>query len=70
MADSKALFDVVAVRIEAPHTVRIMAERETERNAEAVVNMAIMRRGVGEEFYKEVPTGTYKDGDLLRDGDN
>jgi hypothetical protein len=50
-----ALFDVIAVTIKAPHTKRIIAERKTEKNAEAIVNMAVMRRGVEEEFFDAVP---------------
>jgi hypothetical protein len=49
------LFDVIAVTIEPPHTKRLMAERKTEADAEAVIRMAVMRRGVDEEFYKAVP---------------
>lgn len=57
------LYDVVAVNIKTTK-VRLMAENKTERNAEAIVNMAIMRRGVEEEFFTEVPGGKYKEGDL------
>lgn len=56
------LWDVIAVNIKA-NTVRIFDERQTFENAEAVSRMAIMRRGCDEEFYTEVHTGTYKDGD-------
>lgn len=49
------LFDVVAVTIKAPHAKRLLAERKTEANAEAIINMAVMRRGVDEEFYAAVP---------------
>jgi len=56
------MFDVVAVNF---HTgvVRLMAENKSERNADAVVKMAVMRRGVDEEFFSEVPHGKYRDGD-------
>lgn len=56
------MFDVLAVNMET-HKVRIMAENKTERNAEAIENMAVMRRGVDEEFFVTVPHGKYKEGD-------
>ena len=51
------LFDVVAVRLDNSER-RIIAEAQTERNAEAIVNMAVMRRGVDEEYFTTVPHGT------------
>ena len=48
------LFDVIAVNIKTG-AERFMAEKKTEPNAEAIVAMAVMRRGVDEEFYKAVP---------------
>ena len=63
------MFDVVAVTIKT-RKVRLLAENKTERNAEAVVKMAVMRRGVEEEFYTEVPAGKYKDGDTYHSGRN
>ena len=48
------LFDVIAVNIETG-AERFFGEGKTKANAEAIVNMAIMRRGVDEEFYKVVP---------------
>ena len=48
------LFDVIAVNIETG-AERFMAEKKTKENAEAIITMAVMRRGVDEEFYKEVP---------------
>ena len=56
------LYDVVAVSL-TTEKVRLIAEDKTERNAEAIVNMAVMRRGVEEEFFTEVRAGTYKEGD-------
>jgi hypothetical protein len=47
-------FDVIAVNIKTGAT-RTIATKRTERNAEAVVNLAVMRRGVAEEFFKIVP---------------
>lgn len=57
------LYDVVAVNIETKR-IRLFGERETLPNAEAIINMAVMRRGVDEEFYAEVPTGKYAEGEL------
>lgn len=59
------MFDVVEVQIKAPHTVRVIATNKSERNAEAIISMAIMRRGVEHHFFKTVPAGTMKDGDTL-----
>lgn len=56
------LYDVMAVNI-ADSTVRVMATNKTLENAEAIVSMAVMRRGVDEEFYCEEPAGKYKTGD-------
>ena len=56
-------YDVVAVSI-ATGRVRLIADDLTEPNADAVVRMAIARRGVENEYYIVVPHGTYKDGDL------
>jgi hypothetical protein len=52
------MFDIYAVAIKAPHEVRLMDSGLTADNAEAVINFAVMRRGVEDEFYKRVPAGT------------
>lgn len=57
------LFDVVAVNMDT-EKVRLIAEKKNERNAEAIVMMAVGRRGVEEEFFSEVPHGKYKEGDV------
>lgn len=62
MKDSGKLFDVVGVDL-ATHRVRIMATRQTAENADAYVKMAVMRRGVDEEFFAAPPAGLYRDGD-------
>lgn len=59
---SDKLFDVLAVNMET-NKVRLLAQGKTFRNAEAIVNMAVGRRGVEEEFYTETPAGKYKEGD-------
>lgn len=56
------LWDAIAVNID-DSTVRLFGEQKTLANAEAISAMAVMRRGVDEEFYTEVPTGVFKDGD-------
>ena len=48
------LFDVIAVNIESRRE-RVLATGETRKNAEAIVNMAVMRHGLEEEFFKKVP---------------
>lgn len=56
------MYDVLAVN-HGTGRISIMAENKTQRNAEAIENMAIMRRGLEEDFYVTVPTGTFKEGD-------
>jgi hypothetical protein len=51
------LFDVVAVNIKT-NKERHIETNKTERNAEAIVNFAVIRRGCDVEFYKTVPAGT------------
>jgi hypothetical protein len=51
------LYDVVAVDLKTK-AVRVMDRNLTLENAEAYVSMAVMRRGVDEEFFKAVPAGT------------
>ena len=60
MPDSE-LFDVVAVNL-ATSAVRLIDTGKTRRNAEAIEEMAVMRRGVDEEFFAVVPHGAYEDG--------
>lgn len=59
------MFDVIAVQIKAPYTVRIMDRNMTSENAEAYVKMTVIRRGVDDEFFKVVPAAKYRDGDNL-----
>lgn len=58
------LRDVVAVSL-ATHKVRIMETGMLPRAAEAYVKMAVIRRGVEEEFFAAVPSGFYRDGDFV-----
>ena len=62
MTADEELFDVVAVDLDTSE-VRLLAEGERFEDAEAVVKMAVWRRGVEQEFFAEVPVGQYKDGD-------
>lgn len=55
-------WDVVAVN-QTTKRVRIFARNEDLRNADAVVSMAVARRGVDEEFYTIVAAGLYDEGD-------
>lgn len=57
MKTKEQLFDVVAVNL-TTGAARHLDTGKTERNAEAIVSMAVMRRGVDEEFFKTVPAGT------------
>lgn len=51
------LFDVIAVNIATGHQ-RHIDTGKTERNAEAIVCMCVMRRGCDEEYFDTVPAGT------------
>jgi hypothetical protein len=57
------LFDVIEVCIESGKVLGFMTEGKTEKNAEAVVRMAVYRRGVENSFYAVVDSGKYKIGD-------
>jgi trimethylamine:corrinoid methyltransferase-like protein len=54
MPDTAKLYDVVAVNIETG-AQRTLATRKTKENAEAFVDMAVIRRGLDEELFKAVP---------------
>lgn len=54
------LYDVVAVNLETK-AERIIATEKTERNAEAIVDMAAIRRGVEGEYFVKRPSKTQKD---------
>jgi hypothetical protein len=60
------LHDVLAVSIQTG-IVRFFGQNKDIRNAEAIVKMAIMRRGVDEEFYAVVPAGSHKEGDKYKE---
>ncbi len=48
------LYDVVAVNIKTG-AKRPLATDKTERDAEAIIKMAVMRRGSEKEFYMAIP---------------
>lgn len=50
------LYDVIEVQIRSPHSERVMATGKTRANAEAFIKIAIMRRGVENQFYTMRPT--------------
>lgn len=56
------LYDVIAVDLKT-HAVTIIGQGKSARTAEAIENMAIMRRGVEDSFYVTVHAGKYSDGD-------
>jgi hypothetical protein len=51
------LFDVVGVSIKTGE-VRAMGRGLTEKNAEALVSLCVMRRGCDEEFFKAMPASS------------
>ncbi len=55
-------FDVVQVNY-ATKAVTIMATNKSERNADAIIDMAVMRRGIEEGYFTMAPAGRFKDGD-------
>lgn len=60
-------FDVIEVEVKTG-SVRLLAEKKTKRNAEAIVDMAVARRGCENHFYTVAMAGKYRDGDpYLRD---
>lgn len=59
-------YDVVGVNL-TTRKVRILERGKDSENAEAIVMMAVARRGVSEEFFAEVPAGRYQDGDEYKE---
>jgi hypothetical protein len=59
---NEKLYDVVAVNMKTSE-VRLIATGKDHGNADAIVKMAIARRGLDEEFYSEVIHGHYEEGD-------
>lgn len=59
MAD---LYDVLAVNL-GTRRVRVLAGEKTKEDADAFANIAVIQRGVEEEFYPVAAAGRYRDGD-------
>ena len=57
------MFDLLAVKITAPHQVRFIGQGLSKRDAEAMGIMAVLRRGVGEELYVIGAAGSYQEGE-------
>jgi hypothetical protein len=55
-------YDVLSVD-QKTNVVTVIAEDKTLRNAEAIVEMAVIRRGVESEIFIEVAAGNYKTGE-------
>ena len=62
------MYDVIAVNM-ITHKVRMLGENKTERNADAIERMAVIRLGCDEEFFTTTPAGRYKEGDEWYEGD-
>ena len=56
------LFDVLGVDL-TTYRVRFMDQGLDEKNAKAVRDMAVFRRGVEVEYFAVVDAGTYAEGD-------
>ena len=59
-------FDVIEVTLEPPRTVRVISAGEEEANAEAIAEMAVIRRGCKHSFFTTAAAGRYLDGDEYR----
>lgn len=58
-------YDVVEVEI-ATRKVRVLATAKRWEDADAIVNLSVVRRGVERHFYKAVVAGSHQDGDRLK----
>lgn len=56
------LFDVVEVNSDTCTVISVVAEGKTKRNADAIEDMAVMRRGCEDSFFSTVPAGSMKPG--------
>lgn len=57
------MFDVLEVKVADGYPVRVIATNKDEKNAEAIVSMAVHRRGIDGQFFTIVEAGKYADGD-------
>ncbi len=60
------LYDVIEVGMEKPHPVRIIDQSKSLKNADAIIAMAVARRGVAGHFFTTVRPDAYKDGEPYR----
>jgi hypothetical protein len=60
------LYDVIEVGMEKPHPVRLIDQSKNMKQADAIIAMAVARRGVGDHFFTTVRPDEYKDGDPYR----
>jgi hypothetical protein len=58
-----SMYDVIEIQTAAPHSVRVLAINKDQKNAEAIVALSIIRRGLDGKFYSIETAGKYKDGD-------
>ena len=56
------LFDVVAISLQT-NVVRLVAEKKSKEDADALVSMAVMQNGVDNEFFASVSAGAFRSGD-------
>ena len=52
---TEPLYDVIEVSDSDPNDVRLIAEAKTERNAEAIIGMAVIRRGLKDSYFTKRP---------------
>lgn len=60
------LYDVIEVGMEKPHPVRIIDQSKNLKQADAIIAMAVARRGVEGHFFTSVQPDEYKDGEPYR----
>jgi hypothetical protein len=66
VSDEK-MVDVVAIKIKGGEVLWVDGPK-TERNADATINIAIMRQGVEDRFFSAANPGQYKSGDKWNGG--
>lgn len=62
MSEESKLYDAIAVN-QKTGRVRVLATNKPLKFAECVVLIAVVRRGLCEEFFVEVPAGRFTEGD-------
>lgn len=60
------MYDVIAVTLKAPHTVRVIARNADEQHAEALIKLVTYWRDIDAKFYTKTPSGKYNNGDEYR----